>query len=169
MLTCTAPTIDQIIEALPTVLDSDGIAHALTVRDAVGGANLGEVEGVMMQHPERMAAAGFVFHADAHYVQRTGPSDMCDRPTGAYPVAVSCEAPLPPTCQGTDWPPLTSMQRYAAERAAGTRVPPSVSQWRHADMVRQAAAEQRIRAGREPVAVAWGPGPACDDRKAVAP
>lgn len=80
-----------------------------------------------------------------------------------------CPALGPATCQGpTDWPPMTSWERYAAQRLAGERVPPSVSSWREQDRRRQAAAERMARDGApvsEPRAVAWGPG--CDDRKAV--
>jgi hypothetical protein len=91
--------------------------------------------------------------------------------TGSEPPPSTCPAPAPATCEGTDWPPMTSMQRYAAERATGDRVPPSVSVWREQDRRRQAAAERAIREqgpSGEPRVVAWGPGPACEDRKAVA-
>lgn len=112
--------------------------------------------------------------------------------TGYDPSSWACFAPAPIGCDGTDWPPLTSMQRYAAAREAGECVPPSVSVWREQDRRRQAAAESEARAQRcgecgqpanrehrgsiqcacgatvapNPV-VAWGPGPACDDRKAA--
>jgi hypothetical protein len=81
-------------------------------------------------------------------------------------------APALTTCQGTEWPPPTSWQRYAQDRAGGERIPPSVlaSSWREQDRRRQAAAERSIREQAptgEPRAVPWGPGPACDDRKAV--
>jgi hypothetical protein len=81
-------------------------------------------------------------------------------------------APPPPTCQGSEWPPATSWQRYGEDRAEGERIPPSVpaSSWREQDRRRQAAAERSIREqgpSGEPRVVAWGPGPACDDRKAA--
>lgn len=77
-------------------------------------------------------------------------------------------APLPPTCWGTDWPPLTSWERYAAERRGGVRVPPSVSVWREQDVRRQAAAEREARSQApeqpaEPRVVAWGP--SCEDER----
>jgi hypothetical protein len=73
------------------------------------------------------------------------------------------------TCQGTEWPPPTSWARYAQDRASGSRVPPSVSAWRPEDARRQMDADRRLRerAPAKPAVVAWEPGPACDDRKAV--
>lgn len=76
-----------------------------------------------------------------------------------------CTAEPPAGCSGpTTWPPLTSWERYVAERAAGERVPPSVSVWREQDRRRQAAAEREIREGataRPAGLVTWGPGPTC--------
>jgi hypothetical protein len=60
-------------------------------------------------------------------------------------------APAPATCQGTDWPPMTPWERYAAERAAGVRVPPSVSTWREADVRRQAEAHAASLPAPRPV------------------
>lgn len=71
-----------------------------------------------------------------------------------------CTAVTPVSCEGTDWPPLTSWQRYAQERRAGERVPPTVSVWREQDRRRQAmVAGERAPQDRQ---VAWGPGPSCE-------
>lgn len=83
----------------------------------------------------------------------------------SMPPRETCTAPLPPGCQGTDWPPLTSWERYAAERREGVRVPPSVSTWRLQDVRRQAAVEREARgqAPEQPRVVAWGP--SCEDER----
>ena len=75
-----------------------------------------------------------------------------------------CPAPAPLICQGTDWPPMTSTQRYAEDRRLGQRVPPSVSVWRPEDVRRQQEADARIRAraSERLVAVTPGEGPACE-------
>lgn len=76
-----------------------------------------------------------------------------------------CPAPGPASCEETDWPPQTSWERYAAERAAGTRVPPSVSVWREQDVRRQAAADREALAQapvQEPRVLPWGHGPGCE-------
>ena len=82
---------------------------------------------------------------------------------------LGCLAPAPAACEGTEWPAATSWARYAQDRAAGSRVPPSVSVWRPEDARRQAAADREARGQALTVArtVAWMPGSACEDRKAV--
>lgn len=67
------------------------------------------------------------------------------------PTVGTTTAPAPAGCTGTDWPPTTPWERYAAERRAGIRVPPSVTTWRAADVERQAAAERMSREPREVV------------------
>lgn len=108
------------------------------------------------------------------------PLGLCLGPVGAEPLAnegeaacgstlyatvQACRAPGPESCLGTDWPPMTSWQRYTAERLAGERVPPSVSTWREQDRRRQAAIERESREQaprREAAAVPWCPSPSCD-------
>lgn len=76
-----------------------------------------------------------------------------------------CPAATAPTCQGTDWPPMTAWQRYAEDRRLGQRVPPSVSTWRPQDIRRQQEADALAR-GQAPqrtaVVLPWGPGPSCE-------
>jgi hypothetical protein len=108
---------------------------------------------------------------------RYGTHDACDSYpwTGALAERLevrlfSCSAPAPQSCEGTEWPPATSWQRYGEDRASGSRIPPSVSTWREQDRRRQAAAEREAREqapAHAARAVAWGPAPACDDRKAA--
>ena len=64
------------------------------------------------------------------------------RPTLPRPGRYTLASTRPPV-------PTDSWERYAAERAAGVRVPPSVSTWRAADVERQAAAERLSREPRE--------------------
>lgn len=60
----------------------------------------------------------------------------------------SCQAPQPQAFAGLTWMlPPTAWEHYAADRALGRRVPPSVSTWRPQDQERQRLAEQRIRQG----------------------
>lgn len=76
-----------------------------------------------------------------------------------------CLAPALAICEGTDWPPMTSWELYAAERREGTRVPPSVSTWRPQDVARQREADRFARAqvpAQEPRVLHWGPGPGCE-------
>jgi len=77
-----------------------------------------------------------------------------------------CEAPHPSACQGTDWPPMTALQRYAEDRRLGQRVPPSVSTWRPEDVRRQQEADAlaRAQATVQSTVAPVAPGPACEER-----
>ena len=66
---------------------------------------------------------------DAMY--RLGPEIRAPEPSP------TCEAEPPALCSGPTWPPLTAWERWALERAAGVRVPPSVSTWTERDVQRQ--------------------------------
>lgn len=61
-------TIDTILAALPGILDAEGEAHALTIRNTIGGT-FTEIEAVMIAHPNQMADAGFEFVEHGHYVK----------------------------------------------------------------------------------------------------
>jgi hypothetical protein len=85
---------------------------------------------------------------------------------GYDPSSWACEAHEPPTCQGTDWPPMTPIQRYAEDRRLGQRVPPSVTTWRPQDVRRQQDADAMARSqvtGRAAGAPV-SPGPGCEGR-----
>jgi len=77
-----------------------------------------------------------------------------------------CVAPVPQACHGTDWPPRTTMQRYAEDRRLGQSVPPSVTTWRPQDVRRQQDADAMARSqvtGRAAGAPV-SPGPGCEGR-----
>lgn len=61
-------TIDAILAALPGILDVEGEAHVLTIRDTIGGT-FTEIEAVLIAHPNQMADAGFEFVEHGHYVK----------------------------------------------------------------------------------------------------